>query len=104
MAQATLNGVLENDGGEPADCWFDWGASTSYGMKTPVHPRLTTGTAFADTITGLGNGVEYHFRAVAVNSRGTAYGRDLSFVTPGLSYMMTLVDEDLMMRAARVLS
>lgn len=103
MAQATLNGVLESDGGSPADCWFEWGGNTSYGMKTPVHMRLTTGAAFSDTIVGLGYGVEYHFRAVAVNAQGTAYGRDRSFVTPSPGYMMTLGDEDLIMRAARVL-
>ena len=31
---ATLNGFLIDDGGEPCDIWFEWGKTTSYGNTT----------------------------------------------------------------------
>lgn len=81
MAQATLNGVLIDDGGEFCDCWFEWGATTLYGMSTPKQINLVSGNAFNETIYNLQGGTLYHFRAAAQNSMGVAYGGDMIFVT-----------------------
>lgn len=80
MKQATLNGTLVDDGGEACNCGFEWGETTAYGNTTPTQSR-TTGQTFAQGITGLLDGIVYHFRAFATNSAGTAYGADRTFTT-----------------------
>jgi len=79
-ASATLNGTLDDDGGEACDCGFEWGETVAYGNTTPTQSR-TTGQTFAQTITGLDPVTTYHFRAFATNPRGTIYGADESFTT-----------------------
>lgn len=91
MAQATLNGQLVDDGGLVCDVRFDWGTTTDYGNETPWQGGFTSGMTFSATIYGLGEGVLYHFRAVARNSRGISYGNDMSFVTlvaPGVAVII----------------
>jgi len=75
---ATLNGTLNDDGGEPCDCGFEWGETIAYGNTTPTQSRRT-GQTFAQTITGLDPNKTYHFRAFATNSVGTSYGADRTF-------------------------
>ena len=79
-ALATLNGTLDDDGGEACDCGFEWGETDAYGNTTPTQSR-TTGQTFAQQITGLEPGETYHFRAFATNSAGTGYGADRIFTT-----------------------
>jgi len=79
-AAATLNGTLDDDGGEACDCGFEWGETIAYGNTTPTQSR-TTGQTFAQTITGLDRIKTYHFRAFATNSMGTSYGADRTFTT-----------------------
>ncbi|MBA7615185.1 hypothetical protein ES703_22463 [subsurface metagenome] len=77
---ATLNGTLDDDGGEACDCGFEWGETDAYGNDTPTQSR-TTGQTFAQTISGLDPNQTYHFRSVATNGAGTTYGADRSFTT-----------------------
>ncbi|MBA7558434.1 hypothetical protein ES708_00037 [subsurface metagenome] len=77
---ATLNGTLDNDGGEACDCSFEWGLDTGYGTTTPIQSK-TTGQPFSQVIHGLFPGTTYHFRAFAANSVGMSYGADRSFTT-----------------------
>ncbi len=77
---ATLNGTLDNDGGEPCQCGFEWGKTIVYDNTTPIQSR-TTGQTFAQTITGLDPNKTYHFRAFATNAAGTSYGADRTFTT-----------------------
>jgi len=77
---ATLNGYLTNQGSEAASCYFQWGTTTAYGNTTTAVSK-TTGQSFSAAITGLTEGTEYHFRAVATNQYGTGYGEDLTFTT-----------------------
>ena len=77
---ATLNGTLDNDGGEACDCGFEWGETIAYGNTTPAQSR-TTGQIFAQTVTGLDPDKTYHFRAFATNVAGTSYGSDMTFKT-----------------------
>ena len=81
VAAATLNGTLDDDGGEACDCGFEWGETEAYGNTTPTQSR-TTGQTFAQTISGLDSGTTYHFRAVATNTAGTSNGPDRTFETP----------------------
>lgn len=80
IAQATLHGTLTNDGGEGCDCGFQWGKSVAYGGTTPTQSK-TTGQTFSQIIAPLEPGTEYHYRAFARNSVGTAYGADVSIRT-----------------------
>jgi hypothetical protein len=69
--------------GLPTQYYFEYGLDSNYGMKTPVAvggiqmvPRLV----FA-RLTELKAGTMYHYRLVAINSRGTSTGRDGVFTT-----------------------
>jgi len=77
---ATLNGTLNDDGGEACDCGFEWGLTVAYGNTTPTQSR-TTGQTFSQTIIGLENCTVYHFRAFATNAAGTSYGADRTLTT-----------------------
>jgi len=97
--QATLNGVLQDDGGEVCTCWFQWGLTTDYGAETAITTGLVTGNAFSAIITGLSPGFTYHFRAVAQHRYGTVYGNDQFITTPPDPFMMTLTDIQLLRMA-----
>lgn len=91
MARATLNGQLVDDGGEVCHVHFQWGTSIDYGQETPVQYGFTTGMTFDATITGLGEGILHHFRAVAENILGISYGQDIAFATllsPGIDVII----------------
>lgn len=102
MAQATLNGQLVDDGGLTCDVRFDWGTTTAYGRETPWQGGFTSGMLFNATIYNLGEGVLYHFRAVARNSRGIVYGNDMSFVTLVAPGIPVLIDDAALLRFLEV--
>lgn len=79
-ASATLNGMLDSDGGMASDCGFEWGLDTNYGSVTPTEQK-STGQTFSRVIAGLQPNTTYHFRAFATNAYGTSYGSDQSFTT-----------------------
>ncbi|MBZ9572626.1 fibronectin type III domain-containing protein, partial [Patescibacteria group bacterium] len=79
--QATLEGDLTYMGGaEVVEVWFEYGLTPDYGSETEHILRNNTGT-FDIAVTDLFPGTEYHFRAVAKNGVGIAYGDDLEFTT-----------------------
>ncbi|MFC2040696.1 hypothetical protein ACFLTY_00010 [Chloroflexota bacterium] len=80
---ATINGVLDSDGGLPSDCGFEWGLDTGYGFVTPTEPK-STGENFSQVLGSLQSNTTYHFRAFATNFYGTSYGSDQSFTTPSI--------------------
>jgi hypothetical protein len=63
--------------------WFEYGASSCYGMKTATSP-LPAGESVpvSASLTGLEPETAYHYRLVARNSTGTSYGADAAFTTP----------------------
>jgi len=82
LISASLNGILDDDGGMGCECWFEWGLDASYGNLTPLVSK-TTGEKFSQVLDGLLPGTAYHFRAVASNIFGTSHGIDKAFRTPG---------------------
>lgn len=77
---ATLNGEVDPRGSDTR-AWFEFGFTTNYGNVTPPQ-ALGSGdvsTNFSQTLTGLLNGVSYHFRAVGSNALGIQFGADQSF-------------------------
>ncbi|MCX6303632.1 MAG: choice-of-anchor J domain-containing protein [Bacteroidetes bacterium] len=86
---ATLNGSV-NPNGLATTYYFQWGTTVSYGSVTTTTSAGTGTTAVAvnANVTGLTGGTIYHFRLVAINSDGTAYGNDLTF-SPGAAVVTT---------------
>ncbi len=72
----TLSGQLDDDGGEPCACWFEWGLTDTYGNSTQPSNH-TTGQTFSAALSGLAVDTPCHYRAVAQNSAGRAYGEDM---------------------------
>lgn len=81
---ATLNGQVEaND--LPTTYRFEYGTTTGYGSSAPL-PEGSAGSgdtaqAVSATVGGLRPEAVYHYRLVATNSEGTAYGSDQEFDT-----------------------
>ena len=80
LMEATINGLLEEDGGFICDCAFEWGLTESYGRVTPMQSK-TAGDDFSQLITGLEPDTLYHFRAIAYNVFGLSRGTDRAFRT-----------------------
>src|SRR5262249_31228212 len=78
---ATLNGLL-NPRGSTATVYFQYGLTTSYGSNTPMQTGPgNTVQAISANISGLSASTKYHFRIVAHNVGGIAYGSDRIFTT-----------------------
>lgn len=77
---ATLNGTLDDDGGEACTCGFEYGQTTDYGTTTDTESK-ETGETFSQNIRNLKGRTVYHFRAIATNSAGTSHGSDQTFRT-----------------------
>jgi hypothetical protein len=80
---ATLNGKV-NANGDPADCHFEYGTSTSYGSTVSCSIDPVSGeasTSVSATLSGLAAGTTYHYRVVAENGGGKASGADMTFTT-----------------------
>ena len=82
---ATLNGtVTANNLSTTAS--FEYGLTTAYGATAAATPATVTGataTSVSAAITSLTAGLTYHFRAKGVNTAGTTYGGDTTFVATG---------------------
>ena len=78
---ATLNGTVGADGSSTA--YFQYGTSTAYGASTTTQTvaPFNSSSPLAAAIDGLAPGTTYHFRLVAENSGGVAYGDDQAFTT-----------------------
>ena len=78
---ATLNGAVFPNS-LASTYYFDWGTTASYGNSTTI-TSAGSGSSVVNVsanITGLVVNQTYHFRLVAMNSEGTSYGNDLTFI------------------------
>jgi uncharacterized protein (TIGR02145 family) len=76
---ATLNSTV-NAGSILTGVDFEYGTTTSYGQESSAsHITGNTSTNVSICITGLTNGVTYHYRVRAANSIAIAYGDDMEF-------------------------
>jgi hypothetical protein len=86
---ARLNGIVNPNGILTLHYW-EYGTTTAYGKKTSSW-SVGSGTSNADVYADVGNvppkvgsltpNTTYHFRLVAENSAGKAYGADMTFTT-----------------------
>lgn len=77
---ATLSGSV-NPSGATTSAWFEYGTTTAYGGSTTPVTLSAANTISAD-LTSLASRTSYHFRLVARNAGGTAFGPNISFNTP----------------------
>ncbi|MGD2086786.1 MAG: hypothetical protein PVH61_11445 [Candidatus Aminicenantes bacterium] len=80
---ATLNGTI-NAQNDSTTVTFEYGPTTAYGSTVAAAPSPVTGntdTAVSSTLTGLTQGVTYHYRVVGQNAFGTTNGADMTFTT-----------------------
>lgn len=71
--------------GSPVQYRVEYGPTAGYGSSTPSGSESTEGEhAVSRTILDLTPGTSYHYRLVADNAAGTAYGDDRTVVTPAL--------------------
>ena len=85
-SSAKLNGSV-NPNGATTTYYFEYGTTTGYGSTT-TSTSGGSGTNLISvdaTLTGLSTNTTYHFRLVASNSGGTAYGTDQSFTAGAIS-------------------
>ena len=84
QTSATSGGIITNDGGTSVTargvCWSTTQNPTISNSKTI--DGWGTGS-FTSSLTGLTAGTTYYVRAYATNNLGTAYGKNVSFVTNG---------------------
>ena len=80
---ATLHGSFTGEG-NPTHYYFEYGADATYGFKTEeVNDAEPNGHIPVEAaLSNLGPGHIYHYRLVAINSFGTTYGGDMTFVAP----------------------
>jgi Ricin-type beta-trefoil lectin domain-like len=90
--EATLNAIVNPKGGATT-YQFEYGPTTSYGSKIPVAAKSagsgTNGVSVSEVLGGLTQGSTYHYRVVAQNEVGTAYGADQTITTPLLPTVTT---------------
>lgn len=79
---ATLSGTVNPVGGATS-YYFQFGPTRAYGGQTAIGSAGagSGGVAVAAGVTGLQPLTTYHYRIVAVNAAGTAFGSDRTFQT-----------------------
>ena len=102
---ASSGGNVTGDGGEEVSvrgvCWNTSENPTTSGNKTS--DGSGTGS-FTSKISGLTPGVRYYIRAYAVNSAGTGYGRNMSFMTDPVGLATVETAEPSLVTSATALS
>ncbi|MEK0448028.1 MAG: hypothetical protein RL088_296 [Verrucomicrobiota bacterium] len=91
---ATLNGEVTPNG-TPVVVFFEYGATTAYGKRTPgvlIQPGAAATIAVSAEATGLVRNAEFHFRLVAENDGGTSVGADQSATTTSNSAPRAVTD------------
>lgn len=85
QSSVTLNATVNPNGAKVGACFFEYGASESYGSIaecTELPGSGTTPVTVSASIVGLSANTSYHFRIVATNPGGTSYGIDQALTTP----------------------
>ena len=82
---ATLDGVVNPNGEDVTDCYFEYGTRSSYGSRVPCTSLPGSGkspVAVTAAVVGLRQYTTYHFRLFATNTSGANHGSERTFTTP----------------------
>jgi uncharacterized repeat protein (TIGR01451 family) len=84
--QATLHGVVDPNGEPGTRYYFEYGTDETYGQVAPSSAGVAVAAddaprPVAQDVVGLTPGTTYHYRVVAVSSRGRTTGEDRTFTT-----------------------
>jgi hypothetical protein len=81
-----LTGLVDGNGFDVSDWYFQYGPNTSYGARTFGGGGIGNAAqgvfAVADRLIGIAPGKTIHFRLVATNANGTTRGADQQFTEP----------------------
>ena len=93
---ATSGGKILNDGGDPiVTSGVCWSLNQTPAITDSVTIDIADNNAFASSVSGLLPNTTYYLKAYATNSKGTAYGNEISFKTNPLSdFPNTITDID----------
>ena len=81
-SSASSGGNITNDGGSPiTDRGICWSTNANPTTADNVTSEGTGSGSFTSNMSGLAENTTYHIRAYAINSKGTAYGNDVTFTT-----------------------
>ena len=83
-SSATLNATVNPEGSEVTACYFEYGATSSYGTTIPCSSSPGGGTspvAVSAKVVGLASHTSYHFRIAAENPAAASRGSDQEFTT-----------------------
>lgn len=86
----TFTGTV-NPNGSNTSWWFEFGATTTYGSRTPTRSAGagSTAAAVSESITGLASGSTFHYRLVVSSDAGNVGGSDASVITGSLPTVVT---------------
>jgi len=89
---ATVSGSL-NPNGRVTTWYFQYGKTKSYGARTTAQDAGsgTSRVPVSSTLANLAGKTTYHYRLVATNSSGNAFGKDRTFKTPEAPTISTIV-------------
>lgn len=84
-SQATLHGTVEPAEAEVTSCAFEYHDESSHGSLPcePGPPYAGSSVQVSAVASGLRPGTTYQYRIIAVTSRGTYTGNEVSFTTAG---------------------
>jgi len=81
-SSALCGGTITKNGDSPIiSKGICWGRSVNPMITDSKIIDTSSLNSFTKQVYGLKPGVEYHFRAFAINAIGTAYGEDITFIT-----------------------
>jgi hypothetical protein len=86
---ATITGTV-NPQGEDTSYGFEIGTGSGYGQPTGLGTVSAGEETIALALSGLQPGTTYHYRVIASNQDGTAYGADQAFTTAGVAVALTV--------------
>jgi uncharacterized repeat protein (TIGR01451 family) len=70
---ATLNGITAGPSGSSASTYFEYGPTSSLGLRTSAR-NVSSGTTFSETVYGLTPGTLYYFRLISNCESGNKFG------------------------------
>lgn len=93
-SRATLHGKVIDDGGHWGYVRFQWGLTAQYGADIPWIGGYETGDLFEYDLSGLTEGMGYHFRAQFKHVSPIYSGQDMVFHTLSPVGPLILITED----------